>query len=233
MQEFIYLKGKKDRLVVQLDSSVEYETLREQLILKLKQAELLIGKNPIAIEFSNRILSEKEEQELLMDIKSKTTINVAFLITDEQHFKDFFSNMLQTADKQEVKSNKKTGEKLTKLHKGTLRSGAMLECDGNLIILGDVNPGAIIKASGSIIVLGYLNGSAYAGENREDNCFIGALSLNPIQIKLGEIIAKNPSKDILDANKIRKDLAFEVAYLDDGKIYVEEFSKKLLEKLIK
>ncbi len=237
MQEYVFLKGKKDRLVVQLEETVEFEVLREQFISKIKKAESFIGDNPIAIEFSKRKLSEVEEEMLLNDIQVNTNIKVVLLIADNQIFKELpmAMELLQKVDKKEneVKNEPILSKEFpTKLHKGTIRSGSVLEFNGNVVILGDVNPGAIIKATGSIVVLGYLNGSAHI-ETEEATHFVGALSLNPIQIKIGSVIAKNPSKDILDANKIRKDLDFEVAYLNAGKIYVEQFTKSTLEKIIK
>lgn len=39
----------------------------------------------------------------------------------------------------------------------------MLEAEGSVIMLGDVNPGARITARGNIIVLGAMRGTAIAG----------------------------------------------------------------------
>lgn len=244
MQEYVFLKGKKDRLLIQLDEDIDFESLREKVIIKMKQAEALIGNAPIAIEFNKRLLSYEEERVLVEDINQNTNIKIAFLITDDEHFKDFLkkteeefkkNNQIQVVKiKKDEKVENKPKEISTKLHKGTVRSGRVLEYDGNIVILGDVNPGAIIKATGSVLVLGYLNGSVYIENKNNENNFVGALSLNPIQIKIGDVLTKNPSKDILNINKIKKELMFEVAYLDEqNMIYVEKFSKNLLEKLMK
>ncbi|MFM7312854.1 MAG: septum site-determining protein MinC, partial [Cyanobium sp.] len=42
------------------------------------------------------------------------------------------------------------------VHQGTLRSGDHLQCEGSLLLLGDVNPGGRISAGGHVLVWGCL-----------------------------------------------------------------------------
>ncbi len=42
------------------------------------------------------------------------------------------------------------------------------------------------------MVLGALKGNAYAGAAGDSNCFIVALEMDPIQIQIGDILAKSP-----------------------------------------
>ena len=70
----------------------------------------------------------------------------------------------------------------------------MLESVSSVVIVGDVNPGAKIISQGNIIVLGALKGNAYAGAAGDSNCFIVALEMDPIQIQIGDILAKSPDK---------------------------------------
>ena len=80
------------------------------------------------------------------------------------------------------------------LHKGTVRSGNRISSNGDLFIVGDVNPGAIISAKNSIYVWGKLLGIAVAGEDGNKNASISSLYLNPLQIRLCEIIALGPKE---------------------------------------
>ena len=52
----------------------------------------------------------------------------------------------------------------------TLRSGQRIECEGDVVVLGDVNDGAEIIAGGSIAVMGTLRGLAHAGGNGTERC---------------------------------------------------------------
>ena len=75
------------------------------------------------------------------------------------------------------------------LHKGTVRSGERLSSNGNLCIIGDVNPGAIVSAKKNIYVWGKLLGIAFAGKSGNKNASIASLYLNPLQLRIADVIA--------------------------------------------
>jgi len=78
------------------------------------------------------------------------------------------------------------------LHEGTIRSGDRISSNGNLCIIGDVNPGAIVSAKQNIYVWGKLLGIAHAGNGGNNNASISSLYLNPLQLRIADIIAIGP-----------------------------------------
>ena len=78
------------------------------------------------------------------------------------------------------------------LHKGTVRSGERISSNGNLCIIGDVNPGAIVSAKENIYVWGKLLGIAFAGKSGNKNACISSLYLNPLQLRIADVIAIGP-----------------------------------------
>jgi len=78
------------------------------------------------------------------------------------------------------------------LHKGTVRSGERISSNGNLCIIGDVNPGAIVSAKENIYVWGKLLGIAFAGKSGNKNASISSLYLNPLQLRIADLIAIGP-----------------------------------------
>ena len=78
------------------------------------------------------------------------------------------------------------------LHKGTVRSGERISSNGNLFVIGDVNPGAIVSAKNNIYVWGKLLGIAYAGKSGNNNASIASLYLNPLQLRIADVIAIGP-----------------------------------------
>jgi septum site-determining protein MinC len=78
------------------------------------------------------------------------------------------------------------------LHKGTVRSGERISSNGNLCIIGDVNPGAIVSAKKNIYVWGKLLGIAFAGKSENTNASIASLYLNPLQLRIADVIAIGP-----------------------------------------
>ena len=89
-----------------------------------------------------------------------------------------------------LKFNSKKKEDI--LHKGTVRSGERISSNGNLCIIGDVNPGAIVSAKKNIYVWGKLLGIAFAGKSGNKNASIASLYLNPLQLRIADVIAIGP-----------------------------------------
>ena len=102
------------------------------------------------------------------------------------------------------------------LHKGTVRSGDRISSNGDLFIIGDVNPGAIISANNNVYVWGKLYGIAFAGKNGNKNASIASLYLNPLQLRICEIVAIGPKEK-------PKDQYPEIAILEDNKIIIKPY----------
>ena len=74
----------------------------------------------------------------------------------------------------------------------TLRSGQILESEGNVVVIGDCHPGSEIRAVGDITVWGVLSGIAHAGYKGNINAKVRALKLNPVQIRIGKCYSRRP-----------------------------------------
>lgn len=218
MNNYVILKGKKDRLVIHLNSEVDFLTLRDSLVEKIQEAKNFIGNVQLAIEFTNRVLTELEENVLIDLIKLNSDLNITYV---------FSENGSGVNKKEKIKFFKAvTEEGPTKFFRGTLRSGSKIEYNGNIVVVGDVNPGAMLRAKGNIIVLGHLNGTVYAGLDDDKDAFIGANYMNPIQLVIGNTIAKPMQKEILDTNKVDRRGGFKIAYIKNNEILIEDFSAR-------
>ena len=80
------------------------------------------------------------------------------------------------------------------LYKGTVRSGDRISSNSDLCIIGDVNPGAIISAKNNVYVWGKLLGIALAGEGGNKDAIITSLYLNPLQLRIADIVAIGPKE---------------------------------------
>jgi septum site-determining protein MinC len=74
----------------------------------------------------------------------------------------------------------------------TLRSGADIQHNGTVIILGDLNPGSSVVADGDILVWGRLRGIAHAGAKGNARCLIMALQMEPTQLRIADFVARAP-----------------------------------------
>ena len=126
------------------------------------------------------------------------------------------STLLNIKDLTNKLNNDPSSQKKDILHKGTVRSGERISSNGDLFILGDVNPGAIISANNNLYVWGKLLGIAFAGKNGNKNAFIASLFLNPLQLRICEIVAIGPKER-------PKDQYPEIAILEDKKIIIKPY----------
>ena len=90
-------------------------------------------------------------------------------------------------------------------------------------ILGDVNPGATVVSKGNVIVLGALKGTIHAGAAGNESCFVAALNMMPMQIRIGDCIARSA-----DSPMVKNTTEPMIAYTEDGNIYMEPITKEVI-----
>ncbi len=120
-------------------------------------------------------------------------------------------------------------------YRGTLRSGQKIEVDGSLVILGDINPGAQVVAGGNVVILGCLKGIVYAGYPADKSAFVSALVMNPMQIQIGNCIARAPDtekkKKKLRRKRKAEELTAMIAFVEENNIFIEKISRELITEL--
>ncbi len=218
MGNSVIIKGNKYGIVVVLDENTDFESLKAELADKFKNASKFFDKANMAVSFEGRKLSSKEEKECLNIISDNSDLNIVCVIDNDEMREKYFKKAVE--EKLEELSAH-TGQ----FYKGTLRSGQILESESSIIVLGDVNPGAKVIAKGNIIILGSLKGNAYAGANGNEDAFVVALEMAPIQIRIGDTIAR-----CVDSNGRQKPLSKDtmIAFVEDGNIYTEKLDKDII-----
>ncbi len=82
--------------------------------------------------------------------------------------------------------------------------------------MGDVNPGAIISTNNNVYVWERLLGIAFAIKNGNKNASIASLYLNPLQLRICEIVAIGPKEK-------PKDQYPEITIWEDNKIIIKPY----------
>lgn len=80
----------------------------------------------------------------------------------------------------------------TKYIKQTIRSGQVINYEGNIVIIGDCHPGCEITAFGDITVWGILSGIAHAGAGGNQKAKVRALKMNAIQLRIANCYSRRP-----------------------------------------
>lgn len=108
----------------------------------------------------------------------------------------------------------------TKYIKQTIRSGQVINYEGNIVIIGDCHPGCEVIALGDITVWGVLSGIAHAGAAGNQKARVRALKMNAIQLRIANCYSRRP--DSLNTVFIEKTNSFtpEEARIINGEIVV-------------
>lgn len=215
----VVLKGNKYGIVVMIDKNAEFEEIKASINEKFKESARFFGKESMAISFEGKKLSDSEQIELLTIVNEITDLNIVCIMDNDSEREEQFKKTVETKLEE---MNAGIGQ----FYRGTLRSGQVLESDTSVIILGDVNPGAKIISGGNIVILGSLKGNVYAGANGDETSFVVALEMNPVQIRIGDTIARcsdKPKKSQKPETKI--------AYVDGGNIYIDPLNKEVIGEL--
>ena len=103
--------------------------------------------------------------------------------------------------------------------RGTCRSGMRVDSPSDCVVIGDVNPGGEIVAVGDVIVFGRLRGIAHAGATGDREAKIHALSIEPNQIRIADLVAV-PPREKRKSGRLR----YEVALIRNNRIEVTTVS---------
>lgn len=213
----VVIKGTKSGIILVLDHTMDFETLKLQIAEKFRQSSDFLGNASIALNFEGRKLTDDEQRQVLDIIHDNSKLNVVCIVETDPAKEKLMQRSLEEK-LMELTTN--TGQ----FYKGTLRSGQVAEFETSVIILGDVNPGAKIVSKGNIIVLGSLKGNAYAGAAGNDKAFIMALDMAPVNIQIADLFAR-PSEEKQPKNQPKEP---KIVYVENGNIYIEPFSRDVI-----
>ncbi len=212
----VIIKGNKYGIIVVLNPDIAFDELKELITEKFKESSKFFEKAKMAISFEGRTLSNEEQKDILDIIGNNTDMQIVCVIDNDPKQEEIFQKTLEQK-LMELENN--SGQ----FYKGILRSGASIEFENSVVIIGDVNNGARVVSKGNIVVLGSLKGNAFAGATGNTNAFVVALDMRPTQIRIADVIARSPDKPVKDAAKETK-----IAFLEDGNIYIEPLNKNVL-----
>lgn len=211
----VVIKGNKSGIRIVLDKQISFQELLEEVKNKFQESSDFLGEAQVAVSFDGRKLNEEEEAILLQCIKDNSKLQVVCLVDEDKEREELFNRSL---NERLLALNSNTGQ----FFKGNLRSGQVMEFETSIVILGDINVGAQVVSTGNVIVLGSLLGTVYAGAAGKENAFIVALKMDPIQIRISDVIARSSDE------KHEVPTEPQIAYLRDGAIYIDTLSRKTL-----
>ena len=205
MSQAVVIKSNKYGIHLVLSNEISFKALLDAIVEKFKESEKFFKGAKLAISFEGRKLTHDEEMAIIDAVTSNTSIEILCIV---DHDPDREAYVKQQIEEYQASVQQPYVDGGTQFYRGTLRSGQTLESETGIVVVGDVNPGAA------------------------DSAFIVALDMDPIQIRIGNILAKSPDKPF-SRRRIRKKVketttSPQIAYLKDGTICIEPLTKELL-----
>ena len=219
MKNSVIIKGNKYGITVILDQDIPFEELKEAVAEKFRESTKFFGNAQMAASFEGRELTKEEEREILDVIADNSDFRIVCVVDTDQAREELFKKSL------DARLNERSTQS-GQFYKGTLRSGQVLEAENSIVILGDVNPGAKVISKGNVIVLGALKGTIFAGAAGNEAAFVVALEMNPMQIRIGDVVARSS-----DSKEKKVEKETKIAFVDEGYIYVEPLNRDAIKYL--
>ncbi|CEI83893.1 putative septum site-determining protein MinC [Oceanobacillus oncorhynchi subsp. incaldanensis] len=175
----ITIKGTRDGLILFIDENSSFEEIVQDLIKKLdesspKKEEPVVS---VKVKLGHRYLTEEQRNQLKKIIEEKNRFQIEAMESEVIPIKDAKTWLDQSK---------------LKVVNQIVRSGQVLETEGDLLLIGDVNPGGRVRARGNIYIMGNLLGIAHAGTEGDQEAFIAASYMKPAQLRIAEYISRAP-----------------------------------------
>lgn len=220
MKNSVVIKGNKYGIIVMLDKNMPFDDLLKDIADKFRESSKFLGKSEMGITFEGRFLDNDEIRRVLDTIEESSELNIVCVVDNDKEREEYFKKSVE--EHLNALSNN-DGQ----FYRGTLRSGQVIESEGSIVILGDVNPGAKVISSGNVIILGSLKGTVYAGVTGDATSFVVALEMEPMQIRIGDYIAR-ASDDTSKVKSKKQKPETKIAFVENGNIYIEPLNKEVL-----
>lgn len=219
MADFVKIKSFPNGISLRLSEEPSFETILEEVGRKFAEGKNFFGKASMALSIEGRAVSEAEEIKILEAIRKNSNVNIVCIVGHDEETDRRFIKALKQIER------KLTGKDDALFFKGSLKDKQILEAEGSVVVMGDVNPGCSVFAGEHIIVLGGLYGEAHCGKNEECDAFVIALEMEPERLKIGDFKYKSKEKARWG---IRPKVQPKIAYLKDQRVLVEPLTKELL-----
>lgn len=179
--------GVQNSLLLILDDQVEFSLLIDHIRNKFSETDGFFNDGNVIVDLGERRLNNAQKIELITLLEDDYGMQVHNLTGTD--------SMLYPGGQKEGQPDPRPVRPDTLFLRKTVRSGQEIKYDGNVVIMGDINPGAEVIASGNIMVFGTVRGVIHAGATGNQEAFICAVRLEPIQLRIAGYIARAPDTD--------------------------------------
>ncbi len=187
----VKVKADRSGLTLIPDPAASFDAIMAFMDERLKQSREFFHKTDMVLDLRTRPMRTDEILALYGKLYEKAQVKVVEVrLSDELSF-----SVEGDVRKSPFKARPADPEPencVPVIVRNTCRSGVRIVSPSDCVVLGDVNPGAEIIAEGDVVVFGALRGLAHAGAGGERTARIWALSIQPNQIRIADLVAVPP-----------------------------------------
>ncbi len=216
----ISFKATANGLILIMREEDDFDSIYEHVARKLESSGRFFKGASLAVKYRGKKLNPDEEQKIIKLISEKADAEIQSFEEDSSVNEPEPEEIDKSREKPKLRLMHFKGleEGMTRFYRGTVRSGQLVSFEGNLVVIGDVNPGGEVIATGNVVVMGSLRGMVHAGADGNKEAVVAALSLQPTQLRIADVITRPP-----DTKETRQGLIPELAFVKDELVYIERF----------
>jgi septum site-determining protein MinC len=219
-ENIISFKATANGLILIMREEDDFDSIYEHVARKLESSGRFFKGASLTVKYRGKKLNPEEEQKIVKLISEKADAEIQSFEEDTSIPEPDQAETDKSREKPKLRLMHFKGleEGMTKFYRGTVRSGQLVSFEGNLVVIGDVNPGGEVIATGNVVVMGSLRGMVHAGADGNKEAVVAALSLQPTQLRIADVITRPP-----DTKETRQGLIPELAFVKDDLVYIERF----------
>jgi|SRR5579863_598702 len=210
VQGYVAIKGTRNGLLLTLEPETPFSELLTALSDRLAEAPSFFRGASLSIDTTRRMLKVNERTQLekllehyQMSVMPLEQASAATRKIGENNGERLYSvskpfSTVEAIETSVSASNivpaladPRDSENILFLRR-TVRSGQAVHHPGTIVVLGDVNPGAEVVAGGDVIIWGVLRGVVHAGYPENENAYVCALQLAPVQLRIARLLSRPP-----------------------------------------
>lgn len=168
----VTIKSFPSGITLHLDPNAEFEKVLAEIETKFEESRKFFKNAKVALNIEDRIVSDEEEKLIIKAINEHTDLDLLCLVGKNPETERRFVKALKRVESQRDDNN-------ARLYVGNIEAGEIVECEGSLIVIGDICKEAAAVASEDVIVIGTIAGQAYAGNGGKKDSVIITMQLEP------------------------------------------------------
>lgn len=219
----VTIKSYPSGIALHLDPDAPFEDILEDVAVKFEDARKFLKNAKVALSIEKRKVSDDEERQIAAVINEHSDVDLLCIVGKNEETNRKYVKALKRVEMQRDENN-------TRLYKGDISDGDIVESEGSLVVFGNVELGGAVVATKDIIVFGTINGQAYAGMSGDKNSVIICFGQAPRIASIANI--KYASKSRIGFSKKVKFVP-QILKLVNDKVVAEAIDEDAIREMIK